>query len=386
MGLLSNTVSISQFDVVGDFPEGDLAQWVGEKLAEHAFSSIENSAEELALGWVELDDFQAMEFSDPSSWWRDDYVAFTLRRDQRRLPSALVKGELQREQQRFLAENPTYQRVPKDKNDELKELVRNRLLVRVLPSPSLMDVVWNLRTGRLTFASVSTRAMDDLTDLFQKTFVGLRLVSVYPMQRARLVTPDALQDALAAENPSAEGSVMEQIRDNQWLGSEFLMWLLYGTTNARSDYQVTCDGPAAAGERFVAYLDNRFLLTGQGNEGAQKVTVVGPQDRFEEVRVALRQGKEVGEATIHMEKLEHQWRLTLKGELFQFGSFKCPTVRIEKGAELEDERLAVFYERMHVLEEGLQLFDSLLAAFLAERLGGQWGQRCQQINQWLEPE
>lgn len=386
MGLLSNTVSISQFDVVGDFPEGDLAQWVGEKLAEHAFSSIENSAEELALGWVELDDFQAMEFSDPSSWWRDDYVAFTLRRDQRRLPSALVKGELQREQQRFLAENPTYQRVPKDKNDELKELVRNRLLVRVLPSPSLMDVVWNLRTGRLTFASVSTRAMDDFTDLFQKTFVGLRLVSVYPMQRARLVTPDALQDALAAENPSAEGSVMEQIRDNQWLGSEFLMWLLYGTTNARSDYQVTCDGPAAAGESFVAYLDNRFLLTGQGNEGAQKVTVVGPQDRFEEVRVALRQGKEVGEATIHMEKLEHQWRLTLKGELFQFGSFKCPTVRIEKGAELEDERLAVFYERMHVLEEGLQLFDSLLAAFLAERLGGQWGQRCQQINQWLEPE
>ena len=139
------------------------------------------------------------------------------------------------------------------------------------------------------------------------------MVSVYPMQRARQVTPDALQEALAAENPSAEGSVMEQIRDNQWLGSEFLMWLLYGTTNGRSDYHVTCDGPAAAGESFVAYLDNRFLLSGQGNEGAQKVTVVGPQDRFEEVRVALRQGKEIGEATIHMEKLEHQWRLTLKG-------------------------------------------------------------------------
>ena len=385
MGLLSNTVSISQFDVVGEFPEGDLAQWIGEQLAAHAFSSIEHSAEELALGWVELDDFQSADFSDPSSWWREDYVTFTLRRDQRRLPSALVKGELQREQQRFLAENPGYQRVPKDKNDELKELVRNRLLVRVLPSPSLMDVVWNLRTGRLTFASVSTRAMDDLTDLFQKTFAGLRLVSVYPMERARQVVAEPLLEALNAENSSVEGSVMEQIRDNQWLGSEFLMWLLYGTTNGRSDYRVCSNGPAAEGESFIAYLDNRFLLTGQGNEGAQKVTVIGPQDRFEEVRVALRQGKEIGEATIHMEKLEHQWRMTLKGELFLFGSFKCPTVRIEKGAELEDERLAVFFERMHVVEEGIQLFNSLLAAFLGERLGPQWGQRCQQITAWLEP-
>lgn len=384
MGLLSNSVSLSQFDVVGDFPAEGLAQWIGEKLSENAFQSIDHSAEELALGWVELDDFQSSEFDNPSAWWRDDYVTFTLRRDQRRLPSALVKGELQREQQRFLAENPTYQRVPKDKNDELKELVRSRLLVRVLPSPTLLDVVWHLPSRRLSFASVSTRAMDDLTDLFQKTFPGLRLVSVYPMQRARTVVSEPLQEALSAENPSPDGSVLEQIRDNQWIGSEFLMWLLYGTTNARSDYGVCCDGPAAQGENFTAYLDNRFLLAGQGNEGAQKVTVVGPQDRFEEVRVALRQGKEIGEATIHFEKLEHQWRLTLKGELFLFGSFKCPTVRLEKGAEIEDERVSIFYERMHVLAEGFQLFDSLLSAFLSERLSANWAQRCQQINQWLE--
>lgn len=384
MGLLSNTVSISQFDVVGDFPAEDLAGWIGRQLADHPFQSIENSAEELSIGWVELDDFQRSDFADPGSWWREDYVTFTMRRDQRRVPAALVKGELQREQRRFLAENPTYQRVPKDKNDELKELVRSRLLVRVLPSPTLYDVLWNVKTQRLTFANLSTRAVDDLTDLFQKTFPGLRLVCVHPMERARQVVSPALREALTALDQAPEGSVMEQVRDNQWLGSEFMMWLMYRTTNGSSSYSVSCDGPAAANEPFTAYLDDRLLLSGHGNEGAQKVTVVGPQDNFEEVRVALGQGKEIGEATIHFDKLEHQWRLTLKGELFQFGSFKCPTVRIEKGAEIEDEQLSVFFERMHVLDEGLQLFDSLLTAFLGQRLGGNWAAECQKMTAWLE--
>ncbi|OQY19057.1 MAG: exonuclease [Desulfobacteraceae bacterium 4572_35.1] len=384
MGLLSNTVSITQFDVVGDLPEQDLAAWIGKQLGEHPFLSIENSAEELSIGWVELDDFQSSEFAASSSWWRDDYVTFTMRRDQRRVPAALVKGELQREQNRFLAENPTYNRVPKDKNEELKELVRNRLLVRVLPTPTLYDVVWNLKSGRLTFANISARAIDDLTELFQKSFLGLRLVVVYPVERARKVVPQSLLPALDDLDQAAQGSVLEQIEKNRWLGSEFMQWLMYRTTNAGSGYSVCCAGPAADKENFVAYLDNRLLLVGSGNEGGQKVTVVGPQDSFTEVCSALGQGKEIAEATIYFEKLEHQWRVTLKGEMFQFGSFKCPTVRIDKGAEVEDEQQSVFYERMYVIEEGLQLFDSLLVAFLKQRLSDNWSAECQRMIKWLE--
>ena len=383
MGLLSNTVSISQFDVVGDFPAQDLASWIGEQLIKHPFESIENSAEELSIGWVELDDFQNSEFSSPCTWWREDYVTFTLRRDQRRLPAPLVKGELQREQRRFLAENPTYNRVPKDKNEELKELVRSRLLVRVLPSPTLYDVVWNARSQRLTLANLSIRVIDDLTELFQKTFTGLRLVSVHPMERARTVVPPALRAALTAVDHAPDAAVLEQIQENRWLGSEFMQWLMYRTTNGGANYAVSCAGPAATSENFSAFLDDRLLLMGNGNEGAQKVTVVGPQDNFVEVCAALRQGKEIAEATIHFEKLENQWRLTLKGELFQFGSFKCPSVRIEKGAEIEDEQQSIFYERMHVLDEGLQLFDSLLAAFLQQRLGDDWSGECQRMSEWL---
>jgi hypothetical protein len=58
--------------------------------------------------------------------------------------------------------------------------------------------------------------------------------------------------------------------------------------------------------------------------------------------------------------------MTLKGTVFQFASFKSPPVQIEKDniTDPADEREAVFYERMHLLEQGLQLFDSLYATFL----------------------
>ena len=384
MGLLSNTVSLTVFDVVGEKPSQDMIPWIETQLKQDAFKSIQHSSEELSIGWVELDDFQACEFTVPGAWWREHYVAFSLRRDQRRLPAALLKGELKREQDKFLQMNPTFQRVPKERNEELKELVRTRLLGSVLPSPGVFDVLWDLNHNQVLFASTSRRCIDDLVELFHKSFTGLRLVVKHPVARAAAVVPSTLADNLGAMiAPAAEAPVSELVEQNRWLGHDFLLWLMYQTTNGTSEYRVQCPGPAAKGEPFRAWLDDRMVLAGGGNEGVQKVTVSGPQDNFEEVCAALRQGKQMSEAIIHFDKYEYQWRMTLKGELFQFGSFKCPAVRIDKSAEPEDEQQAVFFERLHVLEEGLQLFDSLLQAFLSQRLVPDWDGLAMDIKRWL---
>ncbi|MBN2645819.1 MAG: recombination-associated protein RdgC [Desulfuromonadaceae bacterium] len=382
MGLLSNTVSLTQFRVAGDYvPTPEWIAQVGERLQQQAMRSIERSSEELALGWVLLDDFEQTDFEQTTSWWREDYLSFSLRRDQRRVPAALVRGELQREQRRFLQENPGLHRVPRERNDELKELVRQRLLVRVLPSPTVYDVLWHLPSGCVTLCHLSSKAIDEFTDLFQMTFPGLRLVLFHPLERARTVVPELVPalDALAAVE--AETPVLEQIEKGRWLGYDFLLWLAYQTLHGSPAYRVCRLGPASEEETFTAWLDERFQLTTDG--GLQKVTVVGPQDNFSEVCTALRQGKQIAEATLYLEKNEHLWRLTLKGELFQLASFKCPAVRIDRSAEIEDEQLAVFYERMHVLEEGQQLFDSLLAHFLQQRLGDGWETLEARLQQWL---
>jgi len=132
-------------------------------------------------------------------------------------------------------------------------------------------------------------------------------------------------------------------------------------------------------------MNDRLLLQANGETGLQRVTVAGAQDDFREVLAALHRGKVITEATIHFEKDEHAWKLTLKGELFHFGSFKCPSVQIEKDQTVDRvaEEEAVFFERMHLLQCGGQLFDSLFAGFLTERLSGQWALKLEEIKIWI---
>jgi hypothetical protein len=370
MGILANTVSCCQFRVVGTPPEQDFASWAGDCLTRHAFQNIEHSAEELSVGWVQLDDFESADFSDPRAFARERFLAFTLRRDRRRVPAGLFKAHLERAEQEFLSANPGLQRVPKPRREELREAVRGTLLAKTLPTPATFDAVWDTEKGVLTLATLNGQVIEQFENLFKTTFEGLRLVVVHPFARAQSVVDEAFAEALSKSNRASNDTVLDLIQDNRWLGWDFLRWLIDRTMNSGSQYSICRPGPAGEGESFVAYINDRLVLEGESDEGRQKVTVAGPQNRFDEVLAALESGKNVCEATLYLEKEEMLWRLTLKGELFQFGSFKAPAVKLEKDDLVDpvSERLAVFFERMYLLETGLQLFDSLYAAFLRERL------------------
>jgi hypothetical protein len=385
MGILANTVSICHFRVMGDLPPGDLFTLASQQLANCGFRSIDNTAEELATGWVHLDDHRESVFDTPAAFWRDHYLTFTLRRDQRRLPAALLKAYFQVAEHDFLSANPGLSRVPKQKREELREAVKGALLAKTLPVPSAYDAVWDTRAGLITFTSLSPKIVEVFESLFKKTFPGLRLVALHPFARAEVVAGEELRPALHKANQATTEAVLDLIKSNRWLGCDFLLWLMYQTRNETSEYRVKKPGPALDGEPFVAYVNDRLVLQGGGENGVQKITVAGPQDHFSEVRTALQGGKQINEATLYLEKEEHIWRMTLKGEMFHFGSFRAPAVKLEKDNTTDEvsEREAVFYERMYVLEQGLQLFDSLYATFLEERLGEQWPERESQIRQWL---
>lgn len=388
MGIIANTVALCQFRVAGDLPAGDLYEWVAQRLAGQAFHPIDQELAEQSVGWVHLDDHRQMDFAVPAAFWRDHYVVFTLRRDQRKLPAALLKAYLQVAEHEYLAANPGLNRVPKQKREELKEAVRSNLLAKTLPVPSAWDAVWDTRSGIVSFTSLSAPVMELFESQFKKTFEGLRLVAIHPYARAERVVAGELQPALAQANQATSDAAIDLIRSNQWLGWDFLLWLLHRTMTEASEYRVTREGTALAGEPFVAYLNDRLVLLCVGENGTQKITVAGPQDHFREVRTALANGKRITEATLYLEKDENLWKLTLKGELFHFAGFKAPKVTIERDNTVDEtgEREAAFYERMFVLEEGLQLFDSLYATFLAARLGAGWGEELARIDAWLGAE
>ncbi|WP_305046752.1 recombination-associated protein RdgC [Geoalkalibacter sp.] len=381
MGILANTVSFRQYQVLGDPPAGDPGEWAGPLLAKNAFVPIDSGSEEISSGWVCLDDPQNGSFAERRDFFRPPSLAFTLRRDQRRVPAALLRRHLQKAEEEFLAAHPGLHRVPKDKREELRDTVKGALLARTLPTPSFFDAVWDLERGLLTFTGTSPNIAEIFEGLFRQTFEGLRLVVLHPFARARALLPAKLQPLLEEQNRAATDAVLEQIQENTWLGADFLHWLLAHSVAGRNSFRVRRAGPALMDEAFVAFLDNRLVLAA----GPQRVTVAGPQDHYSEARIALDAGKEIAEAGIFMEKGEDAWKTTLKAETFLFGSFKAPGVKPEKDGITDEksEREAIFYERMHVLAEGLQLFDSLLLAFLEERLAADWPKRREQLQRLL---
>lgn len=385
MGILANSVSICQFQIAGNLPEGNIFEWIGECLEKHAFTSIEGSAEELSIGWVRTDDYQNTDFAGTQPFRHDHYAGFTLRRDQRRIPTPLLKAYQQIAEHEFLNANPGFFKVPKQKKEDIRDAVRLSLLARSLPSPAMYDVVWDTRSGLVTLASISSAVIDLFETEFKKSFPELRLLMVHPFARALRVAPEPLREELEKSNLASTESVIDLIRANSWIGQDFLLWLLHQTMTGSGEHSVSSPGIFSKGEPFTAFMNDRLILQANAETGLQRITVAGAQDDFREVLAALRMGKKITEATIHFEKDENAWKMTLKGELFHFGSFKCPPVQIEKDSTVDTtaELEAVFFERMHLLESGSQLFDSLFESFLTKRLSEQWLATVEEIKDWI---
>jgi hypothetical protein len=386
MGILFNTIGICQFRLTGSEPARDLYEWASSRLAQNSFKPIDDTADEVSSGWVHLDDSRESSFSYPRACWREPYLAFTLRRDQRRVPSALFRAHLRNAEAEFLASNPGMRRVPKFKKEELSEAVRISLFAKTLPVPATYDAVWDTRTGVITFTNLNAKAIELFENHFKNTFDGLRLIALHPFARAERVVNESLKPLLLKANRAATGDVLALIHDNQWLGWDFLLWLTRQTVAGSSTYSVNQPGPAPEGAPFVAYVNDRLVLVG-GEEGSvQKISVVGAQDQFSEVRAALKNGKQITEATLYFEREEYQWKLTLRSMIFHFASFKSPSIKIERdNTTVEaDEREGAFYERMFVLEEGLQLLDSLYATFLELRLNPGWEEEEKRIREWAK--
>ncbi|MDX2495940.1 MAG: recombination-associated protein RdgC [Desulfuromusa sp.] len=387
MGFLATSASVCYFQVTGSLNPQEKFQDLQEKLAAEGFRSIEQSSDELSTGWVQLDNYDCSDFTSLNSCWRDHHLCFSLRQDRRRIPAALLKRHVIQLREKFLAEQPTLNYVPKGEKEQILDQARSSLLARTLPTPSFYDVIWDTDQQLLRFCSLGQNTIDSFQGLFHQTFPGLRLQLFHPLARATQILSEELRESLQQANKAQTENVLEQIAANRWMGIDFLQWLFYRTLSSDSRYQITTSGPLLEKQPFTAFLDNRLVLVGGGQEGIQKIVVAGPQDNYLEVKAALRQGKQLEEATIHLQQSEDDaWKLTLKGERFQFGSYRTPMIRPEKDPsdDPQAEAEAAFFTKLAAVEEGEQMFNSLLKAFLELRLGEQWKTEQAMILTWLE--
>ncbi len=385
MGLMSNTVSIYQYRAVGPKPEGDPAEWVRECLAGSAFMPIDSTPDEEACGWVHFDSPLNADFDNIYTFKHEQYFTFTFRRDQRKVPATLLRNRLAEECDGWLSQRPQLKRVPVKCRMEMRENIHAALLSKTLPAPATWDVLWNTENDIVTIATTNQKVLDLIEDHFSETFPGLILKPIHPMSRAKQVLDDEKNAALSRLNKSSSQDVLEQINANKWLGWDFFLWLMYQTAQGSSEYRVTVDGPLALGSGFISYLHDRFVLVNDQDDSVRKSSIIGPQKNFNEARQALMNGKNIVDGTIIFESNEEQWKMSLKSDIFAFGSYKCPKVKLENDdiTDAAQEREAAFFERMYLMETGLQMFDSLLNAFLEDRLLGRWQELSKKIEEWL---
>ena len=374
--ILASTIALTQFTVTGPYPGVDyLFTFFPEALSRHAFQPIDQSTDIASVGWVNIHDSAVSISDNPGLLWLDKFLFFSLRQDVRKIPTAVLNQEIKKEEDAFLAEHQNLRRIPKAKRAEIKELVTLRLLAKTLPVPAVNDVAWNTETGTLYFFSNSGKTIDLFTDIFHKTFPEYHLTPVVPYHRAQqaAVAVDLVNEITAA-NQSNSDNFLSLIRDNSWIGRDFLLWLLSG-----------CNSDSAAG--FSAWVDNKLVMVGPGAEGVQKITVAGDFfDRMPAIKTALLDGKQITSATLFFKKEENQYQLTLVGETFSISGFKTPQVRLER--QIDDtlsEMQAVTLEKMHLINTGMGFLNDLLSLFLVDRLTvGSWSERQKDIQAWME--
>jgi len=381
MGFMGNKINLCLFmaGLEPDTPDGEgaRADYFLQRLKGSAFHDISETADEKSAGWVNMFDNSDVSFENKidSMAHLDGFLCFSLRQDKRRVPTGLLHEQLAAKCAEWLEQNPGFTRVPKQKREEIRDAVRVGLLAKALPSQTVHDVVWDLSTNLIRFCNISNSGLELFDHLFRKTFPGMSLKLVTPYVRALAVIPDPERvDAMVKANKAGGESILEIIKENTWIGEDFLLWLLHVQAG---------DGMFTRPE-VTAWIDNRLILCGSTEDGSQKVSFSGSQNKLDEIRAALTAGKKFTEARIYMEAGEASWSLTLKGARFDFAGFKCPSVRIEKDNTVDEmmERQAVFFERVELVKKGQDLFDIVFEAFLADRLSPTWGEKLVTIQAW----
>jgi DNA recombination-dependent growth factor C len=192
MGLYTGSASYVRYRLVEDPPER-IKEFALEKLKQFSFREIEaGTLNEKSSGWVSAENM-ASTFFDDLHFSKEPYLAFSLRIDVRRVPGLAMKAAMLREEIKY-KKSTGLEVIRKKDKDVLKDQVRQDLVRKSLPVPTLFDVCWNTMTGEVLFFSTSAAANEEFAVWFLRTFA---------LKLARLLPYD-LAGAAAEKNPGVE--------------------------------------------------------------------------------------------------------------------------------------------------------------------------------------
>lgn len=199
MALLKGSASCVRFRVDGELPSNPF-EFIAGKVASYSFRDIDESYDESSIGWVSVVNMFDSTFSY-SSHICGDYVLLTLRIDERKVSSAVLKKLTQKEEERIKKEKQI-PRIGRAMKVEMRERIKTELMRKSVPIPAIYDLCWNLSDSTLLFFSTNKKAQAVLEDYFKESF-GLRLQQQIPYNIAeQLLSNTELSERLEIITPT----------------------------------------------------------------------------------------------------------------------------------------------------------------------------------------
>ena len=195
MSMLQGTVSLKRFLVLGPVPdEKDLQSG----LEQDQFRPFQDGLEEERLGWC---DWRNPLITPPDENWvgQERFAVFGLRIDTRRVPPTLLKAHVDLRLQ-SLQKEKDLAFIGKEARISLADEIKVDLLRKVLPTPRMVEVAWDLKGGILWTTASSSKAQGALASLFIKSF-GCEIHPLAPLVLSGRLCPDLSVEALMALDP-----------------------------------------------------------------------------------------------------------------------------------------------------------------------------------------
>ena len=195
MSMLQGTVSLKRFLVLGPVPDEAELQ---AGLEQDQFRPFQDGSEEERLGWC---DWRNPLITPPDPDWvsQDRFAVFGLRMDTRRVPPTLLKAHVDLRLQ-SLQKEKDLAFIGKEARISLQDELKVELLRKVLPTPRIIEVAWDLKGGILWTTASSSKAQGALAGIFIKSF-GCEIHPLAPLVLSGRLCPDLSVEALMALDP-----------------------------------------------------------------------------------------------------------------------------------------------------------------------------------------
>lgn len=199
MGIVSGGVKIRRFQVLGELPP-DFRDRYEEAIGQNAFADFTpEDVRDQVMGWVAVDDWYDTNLH-LDRWLVENSINLGLRVDAKKIPTRYLKRECKLLEEEWKLKFGR-EHLSRAERDQIKELVTQRLLGRVLPASQCHDFSWDLNRGDVLFWGTGEKATEAFRSVFEKTF-GVKLRLLFPFSLALRVAGEAEEGRLAAVEPT----------------------------------------------------------------------------------------------------------------------------------------------------------------------------------------